>query len=82
MISLELPNKPSHTLSCNPPSAKIKELDFRVRLAPFDNAEHKTIKSRTTDNAMSRPVPNRSTYGELKIIHSVTEPASSFKKHK
>lgn len=32
MISLELPNKPSHTLSCNPPSAKIKELELHIRL--------------------------------------------------
>lgn len=45
MISLELPSKPSHTLSCNPPSAKIKELELRIRLKPFDNAEHKKSKA-------------------------------------
>lgn len=64
-ISLELPNKLSHTLSCNPPSAKIK-LEFRIRLKPFDNAEHKKSKAEQQTMKCPSQVLTQAHMGNLK----------------
>lgn len=59
-ISLELPNKPSH-----PPSAKIK-LEFRIRLKPFDNAEHKKSKAEQHKTQCRGQVLTQAHMGNLK----------------